>query len=511
MEEKTKKKNTKRKVAKKKAKKKKTTKKKVVKKKAPIIKKSAKMFNGKNDYENGVITALKLGLASIGPEEILIKEHEPLLFKPKVTLYDFKDNLKYNFEMLYFVRSRFNRMVIGENTRYKKLSNDNYGIALCEKIIRKVADRILDREENICENLNKYLSQDDVDFAFEYIKECLKENFDTYTVTILTDLLSLEGIENIKIANLTFSSLLEDEKDIYKSASSMGMYDFLNGVFWAKDEADNLVTIKITQKGLHFENETSLVFENALSDFKTFFSYLLLCEFKLQKLRDDKFEINSEYLSYDSSSNRTSKGIQKYYVEKADSSIIMSLNTKYLDPHISNKKITLNGDALDRIEKDCALEGYKKVFKEKETNEVAKKIIRAMDWSLQANLEDDMTDSVIKYFIALESLFSTGGSGLNSKTICDNIAMFCDYEIKGRLDWTKKFSELLRWRNKIVHHGGVFEDNPKGWRDLNLLKIGVSWSIIGTISIYDKICTLGAGGDSINKYFNDKRLAANIY
>ena len=472
--------------------------------------KQIQLIEGRNDFENGVIGVLRLGLASIGPEEILIKEHEPLFFKSAPTLYDFKDSLKYNFEMFFWAQSSFNTLVIDKIKEFKKHSNVDYGIALCKKVVKEVADRILKREENICDNLNKYLLPDDVDFALKYIDKLLKENFDTYTITLLTDLLSLDGIDNIELANLKVSKLQEVDKEKYPALKGKGLLGFLNGNFEINKHWDNLIEIQTTQQGLHLDDEASKVFEKAISEFKTFFSYLLLCEHKLQNVRGNKFKINTEDLSYEGRSSRKSKGIQKYYIKKSNDSKILLLNTKYLDPYISNKKITLNKEGLKKIEINCALEKYEKVIKEKDGNSVAQKIIRAMDWFLQANLEDDKTDSVIKYFIALESLFSTGNSGLNNKTICDNVAMFCDNEIKGRLEYTKKFSKLLKWRNKIVHHGKNVEDNPDYWKDLRLLKVGVTWSILGIILLYDKICTLGKDGNSVNRFFNNRKLAARI-
>ena len=273
---------------------------------------------------------------------------------------------------------------------------------------------------------------------------------------------------------------------------------------------DNIIAIHTIQKGLHLDNEISKVFETAIYEFKIFFSYLLLCEFKLQNTLNDKFKINTKDLSFNTWNNRKSKGFQSYYIKKVNDSKTLSINTKYLDSYISNKKITLNEDGLQKIKSECSFDIFKKVFKEKNSNAVSQKIIRAMDWFLQANLEDDITDSVIKYFIALESLFSTGFSGLNSKTICDNVAMICDYEIQGRLKYTKMFSDLLNWRNQIIHHGKSFEDNPNCYKDLKQLKIGITWSIFVTIYLYDKICALGKNGDSINKYFNNRRLAASI-
>ena len=75
--------------------------------------KQIQMIEGKNDFENGVISVLRLGLASIGPEEILIKEHKPFFFNPTPTLYDLKDSLKYNFEMIFFVKSSFKPTIPG--------------------------------------------------------------------------------------------------------------------------------------------------------------------------------------------------------------------------------------------------------------------------------------------------------------------------------------------------------------------------------------------------------------
>ena len=142
-------------------------------------------IEGKNDFEDSVISVLKIGLASIGPEEVLLKEQTSfkvftLSSVPKI--YHFINNLKYNFDMLFFAKSLFNFTVIDKYSRYKKYSNKNYGNALCEKVIREVANRIIKREENICENLNKYLLSEDADFAFIYINESLKDNFSNYTV-----------------------------------------------------------------------------------------------------------------------------------------------------------------------------------------------------------------------------------------------------------------------------------------------------------------------------------------
>ena len=74
--------------------------------------KQIQKIEGRDDFEDGIITVLRIGLASIGPEEVLIKEHIPFTFSPTPKLYNFKDSLMYEFGKFFLARSSFNTLVI---------------------------------------------------------------------------------------------------------------------------------------------------------------------------------------------------------------------------------------------------------------------------------------------------------------------------------------------------------------------------------------------------------------
>ena len=79
--------------------------------------------------------------------------------------------------------------------------------------------------------------------------------------------------------------------------------------------------------------------------------------------------------------------------------------------------------------------------------------------------------------------------------------------LKERIDAYNKFSELLRWRNEIVHHGAQFEEKKSCWSNLNDLTIGLVWSLIDVMRNYSKIIFHAKDSGAINNFYHRQKLA----
>jgi len=464
------------------------------------MKDSKKIFNGV------IKKLLTSALSTIGPKNILGEGNE---------IYIFKDDLKYDFHKYYRFADAFTTIALSQQKKYASLINDAYGYALFRSLVENISKRIHKRCNTIDMTLDKFLIDEDFSFAQKFIDSEIEQSKKKYKVLLLTDLIELPDRYPCTIGSINIFKIDNDFiKRLPKSLTgqnTLGLSSFLTSSPLPKD-IEKYIALETSIFGCHYSEEKSLVFEKAIAEFRSLFAYLSVCDIFLDNVAKDSYKIEKKDIAISDLFMPSNKsGFQCYLIHPIDDlSSSKKINLYSEEIRFSDKKIILSKGTIEQLGKRCLLNEFNKINKEKSNVKAAEKISRSLDWFLKASVEDDRTDSVIAYFISLETLFSTGQLGANNRIIAENMAMTNSWETKRRLDDFKKFQKLLGWRNEIVHHGGHFEDKQNCWSDLRKLKIGLTWSLIDVLRNYCNISAISSDSNAINNFYQKQKFTPTI-
>lgn len=431
----------------------------------------------------------------IGPEHIFRNS--------KADTYLFEDNLRFNKH--YFYGGYFLREVLEKIGCRKNETNYDFCYNLFHKIMSEVYRNVKDRNIPIEKTLDNYLTEEDFDFAAKRLEELLKSSRSKFKIILVSNLIELSDIESLQIGNVTvrkitrnYINTLPEEIEIdpvrfgllsvERHRKKITREEFL-------DKYHEHVALEVNVEGYHFEDETSPVFYLAIQEIRLFFAYLFACKHFLENVAKGKYKIEvKEMPKYPFLSTETI-GLQEYYIRKQDDiSYLKKIDTRWAKIILSNKTFVLTKESLDKLSESCHLGNFNTMNQSHDYGEIKSKINRSLDWFLKAILEEDVTDAVISFFISLESLLSTDAGPLTSHTddMAENIAIMLTSDPDNRYEHKRRFKDVYRLRNKVMHNGKVFSwDEGKDVKSLNYLKIDIVWSVLGILKRLELIREYG--------------------
>jgi len=411
-------------------------------------------------------------------------------------------------------RKHFYESVI--NKIIKNETNEAFVYSLLGSLIDALCHRIVGRENDITRRIDYYLNDEDIKFSCKYVNDKIKESKKKHKIILFTNLIELRDIQEINIGNVKIVDVTNDYLKKYPPKFWItSLIEQLNLPEQPKSvlNLERYTALETEVDGYHFDIEKSVTFEDALNAFRITFSYIHLCDFFLKNDKIESYEIQKEFIPpktiFDSGYDK-----QRYFIyPKKDITSIKEISTHSDEYEYTNKRIIISKETFDIINKRCFLSSFNKICNMDKTNKLRNKIIRSFDWFLKAILEKDNTDSVIDYFISIETLFSSGQYGANNHIMAENIALAISLNLEERIEKYERLSKILKWRNRIIHKGGYFEEEPECWEYLYSLRVSIVWSLIDILKNYEKICDLREKMDNlkadaiIDKYYQIQKFA----
>lgn len=446
-------------------------------------------------YEN-FKQILKESFKGVGPENFLEK--------PAYAIKGLDDNIKYDknyFFQTYFLKEK----VLDKIAKHANKINDSFGAAIFEELTKYIYQSFKDRGINIENTLNAYLQEEDVLKAFLKLKELLKNAYNRYTVTLVTDLISFESANSLSVGNVLLSNMDScDSSEIIANKESRLLRVLL--LHESKNiQSDNKINtaLKVDIEGFHFENERSLVFNEALYEFRQVFSYLCMCKHFLANIKD-RYVMETKIVDRDRSKNFIDE--QVYFVKGSDNSKIFKKVYTILDkPILSKERFVLDDNLIKYLKNKCYIEKIKNIYSGN-YGKLKNKIQRCFDWFLKAELEEDFTDKIIDLFISLESLLSNPMANYTND-MAENIARMLYQDVNERLGEKKKIKKIYKdFRNKIMHEGELVGNNEENYLCIYQLKNYVVFSLMGVVNRIENIIKHGQDGSAIRKYFELEKL-----
>jgi hypothetical protein len=450
---------------------------------------------------------LKLSLKSIGPENKveLVGRRET---------FPFEDHLKMS--EAYFIGGYILRNTVTEKeSALKGKTNDDFAYSIFRELTRRIYEKIKERV-TIADTLDKYLVNDDIDFGCETLKKLLRQTYGQYTIALVTDLVDLTDINSVRIGNVQLNKI--DENFVKGLPETFGVprssllaalmkADMTRETFL--EENKNFVALSKETSGYHHLGEKSVVFENALTEFKQVFAYLACAKHFFENVKGKKFEFKSRRIvlgPVGSVYGEGVSGVQKYFVRKKNDNWVRWIDTLGSQIKLSREAFILDSQTCQKLDEDFFLKQYNDLMSNIQGNQIAGKVRRSFDWFLKGILEDDLTDQVVALFISLEALLSSGQDPFRGTTddLAENVAIMLTPDGDERYAYKKAIKRAYALRCKIVHGGETISD--KDFPIIRQLGNYTVWSLRGILSRVQQILNYGKKERHLQEYFDREKL-----
>jgi Apea-like HEPN len=450
---------------------------------------------------------IRSALRDVGPKQLFPNPDKAL---------PFEDDIMHS-ERYFIAGHVLPQIVTGNLPGLRGKLNDNTGYAIFDYVCHQLYQQIKARTA-ITQNLDKYLTDDDVKSTFELLQTVLTKCHDTYKVVLVTDLLKLREIISTWIGDVLLrrfdTEYIADWPDSCGTEKGKGLTFFINPSNYSSreeflDKNKDCSVLEVQLDGYHFDDEQSLIFDSAVAAFKRVFSYLAICEFFFSNGRAGKYKIETTRLPQNSflTLGRLA-GKQNYYVLKAEDPKFIRAIRQWEQVSLSHRAFNFTSELNEQLRTHCFSDKVSELFKSKRSSEIKNKLARCFDWYLKAELESDLTDAALSLFISLEALLSPGGDPSMSHTddMAENVAIMAQSSMDERYKWKKEFKRRYSLRNRIAHHGVVLDDRMEHWPMVVDLRADVVWAVIGILSRLDEILKYGNDSAAIREYFEREKL-----
>lgn len=433
--------------------------------------------------------------------------------------YKFEDDLYFN---EYYFNGGFilKQFFLDDISKYQKGVNISTSYELFTYICKIMYNKIKSRVDVIDDTLDVYLEKEDIDYGFSEIFKKLDESNRTYKVYLLSNLVSLRNINSVEIGKVTVKILNEQitkelPQNIEKQFTSVISEALAESEYLSPEqflqEFKGRVILEISVEGYHLNNEISKVFEDALREYKSVFSYLYVCKIFLENVESDKYIFNTEDIETFQYGIH-SKFPQIYYMcDKNQPDFLKIINTKFQETELPKILFRIDKNLSEKFKERCGLDNFNKIYQNRKYDkDIGNKIKRSMDWFYKGMIEEDKTDEAIALFISLETLMSTGPEYLASHTddLAENIAIITKNSVDDRYELKKYFKkDIYKLRNKIMHNGkeiNLDDDLHK----INNLRNYVVWSLMWVIKKIDVLTKNGNETKTkvLKEYFERQKL-----
>ncbi len=467
------------------------------------------MIASNNKFQSDFKEYLRQALALIGPKSF---------FPPNETMYTFTEGelggIVYRPEFI-SMSFDFNEKIFSGLPKVKSLVNNTTLYEILKRIVISVAIRIKVRSHEIKETFGERLTADDMRYAETEFLKILNVSNRTHKVWCVTNLIELENVDKVVIGRVDLQKINATTichfPEAVPQVPALRIFDSEPRILSRKEYFENKsehILLSVDIEGIHVGDESSLVYEQAVSEFKLVFAYLSCSRFFLittsksrKPLAVKKIESMSNLFSRLASSQ--AYGQQEYFVMSGETfkRIDLSGGAKRIA-----KEIFVISDAnLEDIQEGYFLNVFNQICRD--SGGVKDKILRSFEWLYKGLLEDDSTNQIIAWFISLEALLSLDPNPLSShlNEISENLAMLRTFKVEERIAYKKEFKEAYNLRCKIMHHGQSRADDDT--EIVYNLLVAVSWGLRGMILRYNyMVSKFGKTIEDMRRFFEAERL-----
>ncbi len=468
-----------------------------------------------NQFQKNIEKFLKVALTFIAHKD------SPNIRVARDT-YDFDNELKRTNEYFlgwYLLRE----LVLDKEKELRYKINDNSSQTLFEALVEAIYEKIKERDEKVTTTLSNHFENGDLKFATNFMKKILVESHDKYSIILITDLIDLLDINRFQVGNVEIAKINEDfinnlPEQIEDYLGLLGILAKENGGYPNYRTKENFleqnkkyIALSVGITGFHHNRERSIVFEEALSEFKQVFAYLAYAKHFFANKKKKVFQIKTRSPEYRGFTAKPSI-MQTYYVGKQrHNDTLKMIDTRWFDIELFNEIFLIDSETVRQLNELCYLKEYNYLIENIVGNQIAGKVKRAFDWFLKANLEDNSTDELVSLFIGLESLLSSGPDPFRGSTddLAENVAILMTRSPEQRYSFKKEVRDAYSLRCKVVHAGEIIK-REKDFFTIIQLRNYVVWSLRGILSRLDQIFKYGNKVKHLQEYFDREKLKGGI-
>jgi Apea-like HEPN len=352
--------------------------------------------------------------------------------------------------------------------------------SICEVISYKTVHKILksELEYEISSRENTSLKRE-IQQVLASIQEEISSEISEFDFFFQLEGLELKGIPKIDFgkaeififdedlaSGLTKFHLkpLDQQEDLQALESTLAFF---------ADNFTGRVCIKSTAYG-----ELEIAHTKAYKQAKQVTNYFryVLCLLFHERITEQIVRINLIHEEYSAS--------EKYCAfRKKDSAVILTWGRGLK----ATQKFPINEDRLVELFKDCFLKEFSSILNSPAPTELEGLILRALYWVGEAQNEHDLDVAYLKYWTALECIFSEEDNVTKSLiqgiTIVNIFSSYKFIEISDRQHISKRINILYDKRSKIIHQGMNHLTQPVVTRlDVSEICKYASWSVL---SLFD--------------------------
>lgn len=412
---------------------------------------------GNSQISEAIINELKGILSAYGPKGSFSQTESTRQF-------NFRDNIYFDFDSSWAARHKLVKLI---KEYYSSDSiNDASLYRITFSILDLIIDKILEEYPDTTKRLIEYFQSEYVSQVINFLEAEAKKLGNLYTGIIITDFISLSGVEEIQIGRCKISKINESLLPLLpaelpaKSARNEALlamsglrnydtcYSKITKLEFVERFKDKVAIICPNLSGYHFKDEQSLVVDEMTKQLKLTYSFLKYSAYLINREEDikvcdaqnssDKFPYFETYISADNDNN-----FFEVIKSKADIAFIT-------DQILITDKIR---ELLDDL---CLQSNFNTACEAKTDNKIAietnSKVETAFDWYLRGLVSRDMTDKFLSFFICLEVLLSHSKTEV-SDNMAENAAILFASDFNIRYAKKKRFKELYNVRCEIVHAG----------------------------------------------------------